>query len=107
MEFRRINALPPYVLGVIEGLKMEARRAGDDVVDLGFGNPDIPSPPVAVDKLCEAVQNLADFAPRECSDAGSVRGGAGDSSAVLAGDDRHRVCVCERPHTASLDDEGL
>ncbi len=57
MEFRRINALPPYVLGVIEGLKMEARRAGDDVVDLGFGNPDIPSPPVAVDKLCEAVQN--------------------------------------------------
>ncbi len=57
MEFRRINALPPYVLGVIEGLKMEARRAGDDVVDLGFGNPDIPSPPVAVAKLCEAVQN--------------------------------------------------
>ncbi len=57
MEFRRINALPPYVFGAIEALKMEARRAGADVVDLGFGNPDIPSPPVAVDKLCEAVRN--------------------------------------------------
>ncbi len=57
MEFRRINALPPYVFGAIETLKMEARRAGEDVVDLGFGNPDIPSPPVAVDKLCDAVRN--------------------------------------------------
>ena len=36
---------------------MEARRAGDDVVDLGFGNPDLPSPDIAVDKLVEAVQN--------------------------------------------------
>jgi alanine-synthesizing transaminase len=57
MEFRRINALPPYVFGAIEALKMEARRAGEDVVDLGFGNPDIPSPPAAVDKLAEAVHN--------------------------------------------------
>jgi alanine-synthesizing transaminase len=57
MEFRRINALPPYVFGAIESLKMEARRAGADVVDLGFGNPDIPSPSVAVDKLGEAVRN--------------------------------------------------
>ena len=57
MEFRRINALPPYVFATIDALKMEARRAGDDVIDLGFGNPDIPSPPVAVDKLGEAVRN--------------------------------------------------
>ena len=57
MDFRRINALPPYVFGAIEALKMEARRAGADVVDLGFGNPDIPSPSVAVDKLGEAVRN--------------------------------------------------
>ncbi len=57
MEFRRINALPPYVFGAIEALKMEARRAGEDVIDLGFGNPDLPSPPVAVDKLGEAVRN--------------------------------------------------
>ncbi len=57
MEFRRINALPPYVFATIDALKMDARRAGEDVIDLGFGNPDVPSPKVAVDKLCEAVQN--------------------------------------------------
>ena len=57
MEFRRINALPPYVFAAIDALKMEARRGGEDVIDLGFGNPDVPSPKVAVDKLCEAVQN--------------------------------------------------
>ena len=57
MEFRRITNLPPYVFTVIDGLKTAARRAGEDVIDLGFGNPDLPSPPVAVDKLCEAVRN--------------------------------------------------
>jgi alanine-synthesizing transaminase len=57
MEFRRINALPPYVFATIDTLKTDARRAGEDVIDLGFGNPDIPSPPVAVDKLGEAVRN--------------------------------------------------
>src|SRR6202790_4520636 len=57
MEFRRINALPPYVFGEMEALKMQARRGGEDVIDLGFGNPDVPSPPIAVDKLCEAVRN--------------------------------------------------
>src|SRR5215470_7340825 len=57
MEFRRINALPPYVFGVMDALKIEARRAGEDVVDLGFGNPDLPSPDVAVKKLAEAVEN--------------------------------------------------
>jgi len=57
VEFRRINALPPYVFATMDALKIEARRRGEDVVDLGFGNPDLPSPPVAVDKLCEAVRN--------------------------------------------------
>jgi alanine-synthesizing transaminase len=57
MEFRRINALPPYVFATIDARKMQARRAGEDIIDLGFGNPDIPSPTVAVDKLCEAARN--------------------------------------------------
>ncbi len=57
MEFRRINALPPYVFTTIDTLKMAARRAGEDVVDLGFGNPDIPSSKIAVEKLIEAVGN--------------------------------------------------
>jgi alanine-synthesizing transaminase len=54
MEFRRITNLPPYVFTIINGLKVEARRAGVDVIDLGFGNPDIPSPEIAVTKLAEA-----------------------------------------------------
>jgi alanine-synthesizing transaminase len=57
MEFRRIPGLPPYVFTIIDGLKQEARRAGRDVVDLGFGNPDLPSPPIAVEKLSEAAHN--------------------------------------------------
>ncbi len=57
MEFRRINSLPPYVFTIIDGLKVAQRRAGEDVIDLGFGNPDIPSPPLAVEKLAEAARN--------------------------------------------------
>lgn len=56
MQFRRINNLPPYVFTIINSLKIEQRRAGADVVDLGFGNPDIPSSEVAVDKLAEAAR---------------------------------------------------
>ena len=56
MEFRRITNLPPYVFTIINNLKVEARRAGVDVIDLGFGNPDIPSPEIAVDKLGEAAR---------------------------------------------------
>ncbi|MEX1287653.1 MAG: aminotransferase class I/II-fold pyridoxal phosphate-dependent enzyme [Acidimicrobiia bacterium] len=57
MEFRRINDLPPYVFAEVNALKLAARRAGEDVVDLGFGNPDIASPPFVVDKLAEAAAN--------------------------------------------------
>jgi alanine-synthesizing transaminase len=55
MEFRRIQGLPPYVFTIINDLKIQARRAGEDVIDLGFGNPDIPSPDIAVEKLAESV----------------------------------------------------
>jgi alanine-synthesizing transaminase len=54
MEFRRVPSLPPYVFAVTEQLKLELRRDGADVIDLGFGNPDLASPPVAVEKLAEA-----------------------------------------------------
>jgi alanine-synthesizing transaminase len=56
-EFRRITNLPPYVFTIINGLKIDARHKGVDVIDLGFGNPDIPSPATAVEKLAEAVHN--------------------------------------------------
>jgi len=57
MQFRRIGNLPPYVFAEVNAKKLEARRAGTDVIDLGFGNPDIPSPPEVVDKLIEAAKN--------------------------------------------------
>jgi alanine-synthesizing transaminase len=56
LEFRRVDRLPPYVFAEIQALTLELRRGGDDVIDLGFGNPDLPSPEVAVDKLVEAAQ---------------------------------------------------
>jgi alanine-synthesizing transaminase len=57
MIFRRLDALPPYAFAEIDALKMAARRADVDVIDLGFGNPDVPSPAIAVEKLAEAAQN--------------------------------------------------
>ncbi|MHB8290739.1 MAG: aminotransferase class I/II-fold pyridoxal phosphate-dependent enzyme [Acidimicrobiales bacterium] len=57
MDFRRINGLPPYVFAAIDQMKLASRRAGRDVIDLGFGNPDIPSPAIAVEKLAEAARN--------------------------------------------------
>src|SRR5512136_1669485 len=55
--FGRINRLPPYVFQIVNELKMKLRRQGDDIIDLGMGNPDIPTPPHIVEKLIEAAQN--------------------------------------------------
>ncbi len=57
MQFRRIENLPPYVFAEVNSRKLQARRAGEDIIDLGFGNPDIPSAPFVVDKLVEAASN--------------------------------------------------
>jgi len=56
-DFYRIKRLPPYVFAVVDDLKMKARRRGDDIIDLGMGNPDLPTPPHIVEKLIEAVKN--------------------------------------------------
>lgn len=55
-EFRRIGNLPPYVFAEINQRKAEARAAGEDIVDLAFGNPDIPTQSTVVDKLVESAQ---------------------------------------------------
>ena len=57
MEFRRIDRFPPYVFSIVNELKLNARRAGEDIIDLGMGNPDIPTPRPVVEKLKEAVDN--------------------------------------------------
>src|SRR3954453_1693649 len=55
-EFSRIKRLPPYVFNITNELKMNARRRGEDVIDLSMGNPDGPTPQHVVDKLVEAAQ---------------------------------------------------
>jgi alanine-synthesizing transaminase len=57
MEFRRIDRFPPYVFSIVNDMKLAARRAGEDVIDLGMGNPDIPTPEPVVEKLKEATEN--------------------------------------------------
>jgi alanine-synthesizing transaminase len=55
-EFARIKRLPPYVFNITNELKMNARRRGEDIIDLSMGNPDGPTPQHIVDKLVEAAQ---------------------------------------------------
>lgn len=56
-EFHRIRRLPPYVFAEVNKMKAAARAAGRDIIDLGMGNPDKPTPPHIVDKLIEAVRD--------------------------------------------------
>ena len=56
-EFPRVNKLPPYVFDEIQKLKIIARRAGEDIIDFGMGNPDQPTPESIVEKLRESVLN--------------------------------------------------
>ena len=57
-RFARLDRLPPYVFATVNAIKMEARRAGQDVIDLGMGNPDLGTPPHVVAKLVEASQKI-------------------------------------------------
>jgi alanine-synthesizing transaminase len=56
-DFNKLNRLPPYVLAEVIDLMKAARRQGRDVIDLGMGNPDLPTPPHVVDKICEAARD--------------------------------------------------
>ena len=55
-EFRRMRRLPPYVFATVNELKISARHSGEDIIDLGMGNPDLATPQHIVDKLTEAAQ---------------------------------------------------
>jgi alanine-synthesizing transaminase len=57
MGFHRMMRLPPYIFGIVNQLKTDARRRGEDIIDLGMGNPDLPTPKHIVNKLIEAVKN--------------------------------------------------
>ncbi len=56
-EFHRIRRLPPYVFAEVNNAKAKARAAAEDIIDLGMGNPDSPTPPHIVAKLVETVQD--------------------------------------------------
>jgi len=55
--FHRMQRLPPYVFAVVVEQMMQERRAGEDIVDLGMGNPDVPTPEPIVAKMKEALDN--------------------------------------------------
>ena len=52
-QFYRIKRLPPYVIAEVNAMRHAARTAGEDIIDLGMGNPDQPPPQHVIDKLCE------------------------------------------------------
>ena len=56
-EFHKVRRLPPYVFEQVNRLKASARSQGADIIDLGMGNPDLPTPKAIVDKLCEVVRD--------------------------------------------------
>ncbi|MDX1580577.1 MAG: aminotransferase class I/II-fold pyridoxal phosphate-dependent enzyme, partial [Alphaproteobacteria bacterium] len=56
-EFHRIKRLPPYVFAEVNAMKADARARGEDIIDFGMGNPDLPTPQHIVDKLCEAARD--------------------------------------------------
>ena len=56
-DFHRIRRLPPYVFAHIDPIKAKARASGVDIIDLGMGNPDMPTPSHIVEKLQETVNN--------------------------------------------------
>ncbi len=57
LGFHRMQRLPPYIFGIVNQLKLEGRRRGEDIIDLGMGNPDLPTPKHIVQKLIEAAKN--------------------------------------------------
>jgi alanine-synthesizing transaminase len=56
-KFHRFQQLPPYVFAEVTDLMLAARRAGEDIIDLGMGNPDLPTPPDIVSKICEVAED--------------------------------------------------
>jgi alanine-synthesizing transaminase len=92
MDFRRVSSLPPYAFAEVNRRKAEVHSAGVDVIDLGFGNPDIPSPDVAVETLI-----------REAGDARnhrySVSRGIDDLRGALAARYQRRFGVGLDPET--------
>ncbi|HUF15318.1 MAG TPA: aminotransferase class I/II-fold pyridoxal phosphate-dependent enzyme [Acidimicrobiia bacterium] len=92
MDFRRIGSLPPYAFAEVNRRKAEVIAAGSDVIDLGFGNPDLASPRQAVETLIEEVRHTWNHRY-------SVSRGVEDLRVALAGRYRRRFGVELDPET--------
>jgi alanine-synthesizing transaminase len=92
MDFRRIGSLPPYAFAEVNRRKADVIAAGTDVVDLGFGNPDIPSPGQAVEALVDAIRHPHNHRY-------SVSRGVDDLRTAMAGRYRRRFGVELDPET--------
>ncbi len=92
MDLRRIGSLPPYAFTEVNRRKAEARLDGIDVIDLGFGNPDIPSP-------AQAVETLVREARQPSNHRYSVSRGIQDLREALAGRYSRRFGVELDPDT--------
>lgn len=92
MDFRRIGSLPPYAFAEVNRRKAEVRSRGVDVIDLGFGNPDLPSPDIAVDTLIREAKDHHNHRY-------SLSKGIDDLRVALAGRYRRRFGVDLDPET--------
>lgn len=99
MDFRRIGSLPPYAFAEVNRRKAEVRSRGVDVIDLGFGNPDIPSPDIAVETLIEEAANPHNHRY-------SLSRGIDDLRVALAGRYRRRFGVDLDPETEVINTIG-
>ncbi|MEA1903346.1 MAG: aminotransferase class I/II-fold pyridoxal phosphate-dependent enzyme [Actinomycetota bacterium] len=92
MDFRRIGSLPPYAFAEVNRRKAEVRHSGVDVIDLGFGNPDLPSPDIAVETLISEARDPANHRY-------SVSRGIQDLREAMAGRYERRFGVTLDPET--------
>ncbi|MDH3189490.1 MAG: aminotransferase class I/II-fold pyridoxal phosphate-dependent enzyme, partial [Acidimicrobiia bacterium] len=99
MNFRRIGSLPPYAFAEVNRRKQDVRDSGIDVVDLGFGNPDIPSPEIAVSTLRTAALDPANHRY-------SVSRGTDDLRRALADRYQRRFGVTLNPDTEVINTIG-
>ena len=95
MDFRRVGSLPPYAFAEVNRRKAEVRLGGSDVIDLGFGNPDIPSPE-------QAVETLIREARQPSNHRYSVSRGIQDLREALAGRYMRRFGVELDPETENI-----
>src|SRR3546814_11455998 len=91
-EFYRIRRLPPYVIAEVNAMRAAARARGEDIIDLGMGNPDLPPPQHVIDKLC-------DVARKHDAPGSSASKGIPGLRKAPAASHRRRLGGAPSPHT--------